>query len=849
MLIAMLVLTTAQSAWAWDAGPRKCRTQTCDGGAFRAQGRLWRGNTHLWVVLRALEALEASPRADARAAAGFLRRSGCMTAWKEGLWDMDDGGNEDSAKSGSHFYNGSRRPYPGATVNCLTYGTASCANDYGNALTNADRNITLASKYTSTAEQCRAVGKALHYMTDVTMPMHAGSLSGIDYWPMLHPALEEYVPVVHQRVFPSRRTPAWSGAWADLHPSKVLSNASVEARRQLDLLLTAVAPSKGKRCTYFPEVEDRAPDLIKAKVAYVGSCFYGDSKVDNALISTLKTAVQSTASYLVSAHKAIVQAKASGGRASSQMYELKIDCYHTGLSSEGTKNKISVCSRSNGARQDCESHKPKCSSTSDASYRFWATDLTHVEIKTDGNDGFFIDEMSLLEEGKTEIAHWGRDDGNGWCMSTDPKDSGGSWKNNVSKCVRSMEVAVNSGKSHYTLSIDCHHGSVSNAGTNDTVEVCAYNGTKKEDCASKKPDCGQFEDADYKLKATKITRLTLSTSGRDAFFIDEAELTSPNGETVSHWGQDGGRGWCLSKDPKDEWSGYADSCHANLSWSTSLNKRGYTVEIDCNHSSIDNEGTNDQVEVCTYADGQRQGCRRMKPSCGELSDAKYKIDAEDVTEVRIKTSGHDGFFMDEVILKGSADEEVAHWGTDNGKGWCLSTDAGDNSGKWKPYVSSKGCFSEFRFNTTKSKPTGHQSGPAMASYEVKIDCNHSEIDSEGTQDKIEICTYKNNKKQRCKKKRPVCGSTSDASFKVSGADITDIRIWTTGSDGFFMDEVYLYSPSGKLMKRFGRDDGKGWCLSKDRGDNSGKWKPYVSSKGCYPGFKFVLKSGKAYGLR
>lgn len=133
----------------------------------------------------------------------------------------------------------------------------------------------------------------------------------------------------------------------------------------------------------------------------------------------------------------------------------------------------------------------------------------------------------------------------------------------------------------YQVEIDCHHGSVSNADTNDRITVRFMHGDTVEGSVSRNGvhSCGAF-DADEKFRFQKdnvfIDRIEIITSGTNAFFIDEIDVYGPRaighyGNAVSEFnglktfGKDGGRGWCLSTDPTDangSWKDYVSNCRS-----------------------------------------------------------------------------------------------------------------------------------------------------------------------------------------------------------------------------------------------------------------------------------------------
>ena len=86
--------------------------------------------------------------------------------------------------------------------------------------------------------------------------------------------------------------------------------------------------------------------------------------------------------------------------------------------------------------------------------------VTRVVIETNGSNAFWMDEVRLrkireikkrtvydsenrapsekVETEDTLLQHWGRDGGQGYCLSTDPNDASGSWANHVQLCAKSL---------------------------------------------------------------------------------------------------------------------------------------------------------------------------------------------------------------------------------------------------------------------------------------------------------------------------------------------------------------------------------------------------------------------------
>jgi len=117
-------------------------------------------------------------------------------------------------------------------------------------------------------------------------------------------------------------------------------------------------------------------------------------------------------------------------------WKVEIDACHSDLDNTGTNNRITVQFYA-GSTLVASKYKDGVSD----GCKIWEGDtvfstktnrkITHVIVKTNGSDGFYIDEIRLYEKGALK-QHHGRDNGSGWCLSTDPKDANGSWKGKVS---------------------------------------------------------------------------------------------------------------------------------------------------------------------------------------------------------------------------------------------------------------------------------------------------------------------------------------------------------------------------------------------------------------------------------
>lgn len=152
-------------------------------------------------------------------------------------------------------------------------------------------------------------------------------------------------------------------------------------------------------------------------------------------------------------------------------YQLQIDCDMDGVDNESTTNNITVVfwSEDKKISEVKRPAKPNCDWISDDSQFYtWSErmeefaggqPITRVDIIIDGNDAFFIDELSLTRENYKwerprknglpqahnqtyDFAHWGKNGGKGYCLSTDPNDGKGAWKSYVDGCYRGITFMV-----------------------------------------------------------------------------------------------------------------------------------------------------------------------------------------------------------------------------------------------------------------------------------------------------------------------------------------------------------------------------------------------------------------------
>lgn len=114
-------------------------------------------------------------------------------------------------------------------------------------------------------------------------------------------------------------------------------------------------------------------------------------------------------------------------------YKVAIDCNHNRLDNTDTGNriKVSLLDAAGNLVQARYRNGVRNCLIDDAVYTFSTdTPVVFLEFMTNGNDAFYIDEFRVYRNGVL-IRHEGRDNGRGWCLSTDPGDANGAWKSYI----------------------------------------------------------------------------------------------------------------------------------------------------------------------------------------------------------------------------------------------------------------------------------------------------------------------------------------------------------------------------------------------------------------------------------
>ena len=138
----------------------------------------------------------------------------------------------------------------------------------------------------------------------------------------------------------------------------------------------------------------------------------------------------------------------------------------------------------------------------------------------------------------------------------------------------------------------------------------------------------------------------------------------------------------------------------------------YKVVIDNCHSSIINEGTQNTITV-EFLNGNRVTGKSPKKGIKDCSsNATFSFQSnEKITGVNVTTNGSDGFIIDKIELYKNG-ELINRYGSNNGKGWCLSTDPNDAYTAWKG-TTENGCkASQFFGYSSSSQTTGTEAEQA-----------------------------------------------------------------------------------------------------------------------------------------
>ncbi|MBE9175390.1 hypothetical protein IQ225_08915 [Synechocystis salina LEGE 06155] len=125
-------------------------------------------------------------------------------------------------------------------------------------------------------------------------------------------------------------------------------------------------------------------------------------------------------------------------------YVVSIDCFHQGITNEGTSNRITIEFWSGNTMvysTFSDNFSDSACSNNNQSITFVSSkNISHILLKTNGNNAFFIDEIQISKNGQ-KIAQHETNNYRGYCLSTDPSDATRTWKNYVESCVPSRKFS------------------------------------------------------------------------------------------------------------------------------------------------------------------------------------------------------------------------------------------------------------------------------------------------------------------------------------------------------------------------------------------------------------------------
>ncbi|MCE4558026.1 hypothetical protein [Pelomonas cellulosilytica] len=272
------------------------------------------GNTHLWIVIQALDLLQKEDPAGITPLGAFVKElrtsPSIRQAWEQGLWDADTPDYADAdGHQGTHFYNPALKDRYGRPTPWLTYfpvikNSFACTNSYECASEQLKNMVGYALGETNPRTQKLAayhLGLALHYLTDATQPMHTSGWSGFDIPTNGHPQWEYYVPQIQHKftVAARARNPRfldWEAKNVDLdHPSIVFRQAALRSNLHAPRLADALHVDGAAGIVTIEAFNGIGP--------YTGYNFYNDSSIDDLTGEILQEAYQSTAAYLAAVWK------------------------------------------------------------------------------------------------------------------------------------------------------------------------------------------------------------------------------------------------------------------------------------------------------------------------------------------------------------------------------------------------------------------------------------------------------------------------------------------------------------------------------------------------------------------
>lgn len=275
---------------------------------------------------------------------------------------------------------------------------------------------------------------------------------------------------------------------------------------------------------------------------------------------------------------------------------------------------------------------------------------------------------------------------------------------------------------HYRIVMDCDVAGVENEGTSgfyfhvwtsDQSTELYTDGRRVSD-----ERCNANE-VQYDFQASMAPgAITFEADSTDALLIDRVRLIDSQGIFLD-WGEDDDKGWCISQDEEDgsrSWRYAADdTCSPYLtlggSNASAVVQAGgtdtvyrYSVDIDCDVTGVENEGTGNQLMISYLnAQGETLGLSwfhedtnaPILPICRDMEEETLVQGIP--TTLEIRTTGSDAALLDQIYVYRDG-LQVKVLGDSNASGWCLSTDPGDANGNWRGHIFQNECRTTWRFD-------------------------------------------------------------------------------------------------------------------------------------------------------
>lgn len=403
---------------------------------------------------------------------------------------------------------------------------------------------------------------------------------------------------------------------------------------------------------------------------------------------------------------------------------------HSGIEHEATKDQIKVTFWHGTHELKTRTGVPKITE-GEITYSYSNTqergnyifdNVTHVTVETTGTDGFFINHAKLVKEtkkhwqktpSKETLQSWAGKERMGYCLSLDTKDASGSWLGYAEGCHRGLRFNIDGGvvplkgwsaakKGISPATVWIKTKNESKAGTDSNIFL-ALHGSKGKAGATwlnrqkggnifEAGDIDEFE-FNFMRDIGELKKVTFWSDGKHAASDWKIEYVKVKykGKTITRTYND----WLVSKETAT--IDFGAQKHYNY------------IIIDNSHSKVKNEGTKNTITLKAYDKSKKQITvfSKVRNSIGNHIWT-FELPGE-MSYFTIETNGSDGFLIDQIryYKDRSHSKIVQHWGRDEGKAWCLSTDKTDGSRSWKNVISNQKCYRRMKFRVSSASPVAY----------------------------------------------------------------------------------------------------------------------------------------------